>query len=473
MAKTTAAYAISLYYSLTTFLTLLLNLVSLANSGGLKITTLIHQNSPYFYPNLSSEETVKRLVLFQSHSSGNMQSRTPTSRTPPTSQRTPPRMRTPLTPTSRTPPTPQTTPISAHIDVQTYHYIVKVGIGTIPSTNPPYKEYHLQMDTGSSTVWMQCQGCTKCFDQTPPLFFPYTTSQSFATTGGRTDFPEPFNLTYTDKSTTSGILAHETFHLKSKSGNVMKIPRVLFGCGIVNNNMNFPKVNGHNRIVGVMGLGWDSPFLTSVNRKFFYYLLPLPLTTFQSYLTLGNTVPTPSVKIGRTPLQRRAGTKFYSLDMQGISLNNKRLNINANEFRLNIGTTIDTGCPVTRLVSRVFDVLKRDVEAYFLQRLKWFKKMNVSYGALELCYESSMMSQGFKSLSDITFHLASSNAEFVMKPQATSKVIGVQRLGKPSENVCLAMIKDPMMTIIGANSQTNQKIVIDTNKREMLFNLQD
>ncbi|CAA0840056.1 Eukaryotic aspartyl protease family protein [Striga hermonthica] len=388
MAKTTAAYAISLYYSPTIILiVLLLNLASLGNSG-------------------------------------NQQSRT-IPRTPPTpTQRTPPR--------TRTPPTPQTTPISAHIDVQTYHYIVKVGICTIPSTNPPYKEYYLHMDTGSSTVWMQCHGCTKCFDQTPPPF-PYRNSQSFANTGGRTGFPQPFNLTYADKSSTFGILAHETFHLKSKSGSVSKIPGVLFGCGMVNNNMNFEKVNGHNRIAGVMGLGWDSPFLTSISSKFSYCLSPLPLTTTsQSYLTFGNTTPTPSsVKIGRTPLQRRPGTKFYSLDMQGISLNKKRLNINANELRLNIGTVIDTGCPVTRLVARAFD----------------FAGDYVSPRGLE--------------------------CGLMMKPQAAFKVIGVQRLGKPSENVCLAMIKDPMMTIIGAQAQTNHKIVIDTDKREMLFNLQD
>ncbi|KAK4401806.1 Dynamin-related protein 3A [Sesamum angolense] len=55
------------------------------------------------------------------------------------------------------------------VDLQEFIYIVKIGIGTF-KTKPSFKEFYLDMDTGSCFTWMQCQGCKKCFKQKPKPF---------------------------------------------------------------------------------------------------------------------------------------------------------------------------------------------------------------------------------------------------------------------------------------------------------------
>ncbi|KAL0357005.1 UNVERIFIED_CONTAM: Dynamin-related protein 3A [Sesamum calycinum] len=55
------------------------------------------------------------------------------------------------------------------VDLQEFIYIVKIGIGTF-KTKPSFKEFYLDMDTGSCFTWMQCQGCKKCFKQKPKSF---------------------------------------------------------------------------------------------------------------------------------------------------------------------------------------------------------------------------------------------------------------------------------------------------------------
>ncbi|KAL0365228.1 UNVERIFIED_CONTAM: Dynamin-related protein 3A [Sesamum angustifolium] len=55
------------------------------------------------------------------------------------------------------------------VDLQEFIYIVKIGIGTF-KTKSSFKEFYLDMDTGSCFTWMQCQGCKKCFKQKPKPF---------------------------------------------------------------------------------------------------------------------------------------------------------------------------------------------------------------------------------------------------------------------------------------------------------------
>ncbi|XP_068309915.1 aspartic proteinase nepenthesin-2-like [Pyrus communis] len=47
-------------------------------------------------------------------------------------------------------------------------FLVEVGIGNFPTRTPKYVPYFLGFDTGSDTIWTQCEGCNRtghCFHQ--------------------------------------------------------------------------------------------------------------------------------------------------------------------------------------------------------------------------------------------------------------------------------------------------------------------
>lgn len=97
-------------------------------------------------------------------------------------------------------------------------YFVRIGVGS-----PPRSQY-MVIDSGSDIVWVQCQPCTRCYQQSDPVFDP-ADSSSFAgvscgsavcdrleNTGcnaGRCRY----EVSYGDGSYTKGTLALETLTL--------------------------------------------------------------------------------------------------------------------------------------------------------------------------------------------------------------------------------------------------------------------
>ncbi|GFP81613.1 aspartic proteinase nepenthesin-1 [Phtheirospermum japonicum] len=328
------------------------------------------------------------------------------------------------------------------------------------------------MDTGSSLVWLQCEGCTKCFDQTPKPF-PNQNSVSFRPILDR-NVPKPYNEIYADGSSTSGILARETFYLKSKSGKVSRIPNVRFGCGLHNDVSFKTKTNGNNKIAGTMGLGWkDSSFVgqtgPKTNGKFSYCLPLLSGKSSNTYLKFGDDSICLLKSTKKTPLYRINGTDPYFVDLQGISINKTRLKINPNVFAFNNssgpGCVIDTGTPYSRIKTAAFEILKQEMGNY-LSRVQGMKRISGGWSELELCYERGKEIRGFHNLPDVTFHLRGSKADFVMKPEAVFDVFSRNR-------VCLVMVRDDRMSIIGAHQQTNQRITYDIKKKQLVFYRQD
>ena len=62
---------------------------------------------------------------------------------------------------------------SGEYSLSLIEYVMKLYLGT------PEKKFILVMDTGSDLVWVQCQPCIRCYDQTGPLFDP-STSNSYS-----------------------------------------------------------------------------------------------------------------------------------------------------------------------------------------------------------------------------------------------------------------------------------------------------
>ncbi|GFP81615.1 aspartic proteinase nepenthesin-1 [Phtheirospermum japonicum] len=334
------------------------------------------------------------------------------------------------------------------------------------------------MDTGSDLVWMQCEGCTKCFDQTPKPF-PAKNSSSFRPILIKTT-PKPYNYTYADGSTTNGILGRETFYLRSKSGKLAKIPNIKFGCGL-HNDMPYKSLIIGNKIAGIMGLGWnDLSFVkqlgSKINGKFSYCLPLLSGKTSNSYLKFGDDCKCLLKSTKKTPLYRINGTSPYFVDLQGISINKTRLKINPNVFAFNNssgpGCIIDTGTPISRIKTPAFEILKQELEKH-ISRLKGLKRLSGCLGGLELCYERIKPEKGVDSLPEVTFHLRGSKADFVMKTDAVFKFFDRDRAVGSRERLCLAMVSDDMMSIIGSRQQVNQMMTYDIKKSLLIFYQRD
>ncbi|KAK6141316.1 hypothetical protein DH2020_024952 [Rehmannia glutinosa] len=364
--------------------------------------------------------------------------------------------------------------IRARVDVQFFHYIVKIGIGTFKS-KPPYKEYYLEMDTGSGLVWIQCDGCTKCFKQTPKPF-PKENSSSFHPILDENK-PLLYECTYQDGDSTNGMLARETFYLRTKTGGLAKMENIEFGCGL-HNVMKYGDYKS-NKIAGIMGLGWDDISLVKQlgpqTKGKFSYCLPVVSSgkTPSTYLRFGDDI-VHNKNSKSTPLYRRKKKSHYYVELQGISLDKTRLNIGPDVFAFKSnnrsGCMIDTGNPYSRIIAPAFDILKLELEKYF-SRLKGLKKIKGDLG-LELCYERSK-AEGFKNLPDITFHLQGSQADFVLKAESAFEVVSRFRLIGFREYFCLAMIRDKEMSIIGAHQQTNHRIIHDTKNKQLVFYPED
>ncbi|XP_011079736.2 aspartic proteinase nepenthesin-1-like [Sesamum indicum] len=361
------------------------------------------------------------------------------------------------------------------IDVQLFHYIVKVGIGTFKS-KPQYKEYHLEMDTGSNLVWIQCEGCTKCFKQTPKPF-PKEKSSSFHPILIK-NMPMTYECGYEDGASTRGVMARETFYLRSNSSGLATVKKLEFGCGLYN-NMQYGNYR-NNKIAGILGLGWDDPSfakqLSSHSKGKFSYCLPVvSKKTPSTYLRFGDDIAL-SKNSRSTPLYRTNISSSYRVDVQGISLNKSRLKINPKvfEFKNNGssgGCIIDSGTPYSRIITPAFDILKLELEKYF-SRFKNLKRIKANLG-LDLCYER-IKPEGFNNLPDLTFHLGGSQADFVMKPEAVFEVVPPSsRPIKSREYFCLAMVKNKKMSILGSHQQTNQRIIHDTMNKRLLFYQED
>ncbi|KAG8389432.1 hypothetical protein BUALT_Bualt02G0228900 [Buddleja alternifolia] len=431
-----------LLYSLVN-LVLILNDV-LVNSNGLTIR-LVHPDSPespFFQSNITHEERIKRSV-FQSNSHAKISS---------------------------------SLIIRPQIDVQLFQYVVKIGIGTFKS-KPPYKEYYLSMATGSSLTWLQCEGCTKCFMQTPKPF-PKEKSSSFhpLLTGNNS-----YNIEYHDNDTSHGVLARETFHFRSNTGVMTKIENIQFGCGLHNEMKHWDYKS--NKIAGTMGLGWGAfSFAKQIilqSKGKFSYCLPLVSGKDipKTYLRFGDDMQVRVRNRPKTTSLLKVGNKSpYYVELQGISINWTRLEIDPKVFALKDndssgGCTIDSGVAYSRIIGPAFDTLKLEMQKYF-SRFKSLKEVKGKLG-LDLCYERSKPER-FDNLPYVTFHFRGYGANFYMEPEAVFEVVRRQIFPvRTREYFCLAMVRSSTSSIIGSHQQTNQRIVYDTLDKKLIFSEED
>ncbi|KAL8060877.1 hypothetical protein ABFX02_02G053100 [Erythranthe guttata] len=366
--------------------------------------------------------------------------------------------------------------------MQEFLYMVKVGFGTFKS-NPPFREYYLDLDTGSTLTWMQCEGCSKCFDQTPNPF-PKNNSTSFHLVLDENKKPCPYSITYGDGTKTSGVVARETIHLNSNINTKKMVRDFVFGCGMVN-SLDYGE-HKNNRVAGIMGLGWGkNSFVNQIkeSKGIFSYCLPIfnlfTKSSPRTYLRFGDDISQITRNASTTKISKVNGNGAYYINMQGISIDKKRLNISKDVFALKFdaringyrgGCIIDSGTPYSRIVGPAYEKLIQGLESYF-SKDKNLKRVKTGNG-LDLCYVRGK-AEGFRNLPEVTFHLQGSKLGFVVRPEGVFEV-AKKPSNKSIEYFCLAMMRSKTQrSTLGAQQQMNQRIVYDTWKKKLVFHPED
>ncbi|XP_022139206.1 protein ASPARTIC PROTEASE IN GUARD CELL 2-like [Momordica charantia] len=131
-------------------------------------------------------------------------------------------------------------------------YFVRIGVGS-----PPRSQY-MVIDSGSDIVWVQCQPCSQCYQQSDPVFDPADSASFTGVSCGSSlcDRLENdagchagrcrYEVLYGDGSYTKGTLALETLTI----GEVV-VRDVAIGCGHTNQGMFIGAA-------GLLGLGGGS-----------------------------------------------------------------------------------------------------------------------------------------------------------------------------------------------------------------------
>ncbi|XP_074297295.1 protein ASPARTIC PROTEASE IN GUARD CELL 1-like [Silene latifolia] len=244
-------------------------------------------------------------------------------------------------------------------------YFTRIGVGQ------PLRDVYVIIDTGSDISWVQCEPCSHCYTQSNPIFDPKRSStfKSIPCNSSTCDALDVsdcrlgqclYEVSYGDGSYTSGNFVTETITFDGGRS----INNLAVGCG--HNNDGYFAGAG-----GLLGLGGGPLSLPSqINASFFSYCLVDRDSTAASTLELVNTntnsettQTNSNITSVTAPLVRNHMLDtFYYLGLTGFTVGGNVLEIPATSFQIDRqgsgGMIIDSGTAVTRLESRVYELLR-------------------------------------------------------------------------------------------------------------------
>ncbi|CAH2073189.1 unnamed protein product [Thlaspi arvense] len=328
-------------------------------------------------------------------------------------------------------------------------YLVTVGIGT------PKHNLSLFFDTGSDLTWTQCEPClVRCYSQVEPIFNPFSSS-SYANVscsspvcasliigglhGNCSTSPDClYGIRYGDGSFSSGFLATDKFTLTTSD----VFDGVNFGCS-ENNEGLF--VGG----AGLLGLGRGNLSFPSQTKNtyhnIFSYCLPSSPDKIGD-LTFGSAGISNDVKY--TPISSAPGATFYGIDIEGITVGGKKLDIPLTVFSTP-GAIIDSGTVITHLPPRAYEELRTA-----------FKAKMTNYTAapspplLDTCYDFTGLETVY--IPTISFSF-SGDTDVELDPTGILYNITISQ-------VCLAFagnVNDDSVAIFGNVQQKTLQVVYD------------
>ncbi|XAR57630.1 Nepenthesin [Bertholletia excelsa] len=338
-------------------------------------------------------------------------------------------------------------------------YLMKLSIGS-----PPV-EVLAFADTGSDLVWIQCEPCpqSECYPQDAPLFNP-TKSSTYVDLSCDSKFCQvlpsrsrdcsisdnkcQYIYRYGDQSYTSGALATDTFTFDSTDGSVASFPNSAFGCGH-NNEGTFTR-----RSSGLVGLGGGPLSLISqlgsqIEQRFSYCLLPRTVNS-ASKLKFGSDAILTGPGVVSTPILSDSSSTFYSLNLEGVSVEDKK--ITYSQTGADKGIIIDSGTTLTLFESSFYDELEAAVaEKINLEPVQY-------QGGYKLCYQSS-----FDNIPEIkvVFHFEGADVE--LKKLNLFRTIS-------GDLTCFTMIPTNVgISIYGNWAQMNFQVEYDLAEKKVSF----
>lgn len=251
-------------------------------------------------------------------------------------------------------------------------YYTKLTIGTPP------KDYHVQVDTGSDILWVNCAGCRRCPSKSS-LGIDLTLYDLKASASGKTvscdqDFctdmfnapysdcrvgaPCEYQVTYGDGSSTSGYFVKDFIHFDQVSGNLKTTSMngsIAFGCS---SSQSGELGSSTQAVDGIIGFGQANSSLISQLaisgkvKKVFAHCLDG--NNGGGIFAIGQVV---QPKVKSTPLV--PNEPHYNVVMKGIEVNGKALDIPTTIFDAgsNRGTIIDSGTTLAYLPNKVYNAL--------------------------------------------------------------------------------------------------------------------
>ncbi|XP_030540752.1 aspartic proteinase 36-like [Rhodamnia argentea] len=258
-------------------------------------------------------------------------------------------------------------------------YFAKIGIGT------PSKDYYVQVDTGSDTLWVNCIGCDKCPTKSDlgvdlTLYDPkgsssadlITCDQDFCTStyhtllpGCKPDLLCEYKITYGDGSSTTGYFVEDNVHLDQVTGNLRSSPMnssVIFGCAA---KQSGGLGTSSEALDGIIGFGQaNSSMLSQLAssgkvKKVFAHCLDS--VHGGGIFTIGEVV---EPKVNTTPLvpnQAHYNVVMKAVEVGGDVLELTRKSIfDSGDER---GTIIDSGTTLAYLPGDVYNPLMEKIMA--------------------------------------------------------------------------------------------------------------
>ncbi|WVZ02573.1 hypothetical protein V8G54_023379 [Vigna mungo] len=332
-------------------------------------------------------------------------------------------------------------------------YVMSYSVGT-----PEFQVFGI-VDTGSDIVWMQCQPCKTCYDQTTPIFNPsksttYETlpcsSTSCKSVSDNSCYSHKkknceYSIFYEDGRYSQGDLGLETLTLGSTIGSSVKFPRTVIGCG---RNNSF---SSEEKSSGIVGLGQGSLSLisqlsSSVGGKFSYCLAPID--NIASKLSFGDAAVVSGNGTVSTPMTYHG---HYYLTLEALSVGKNRIKFGKSNGEGNI--IIDSGTTLTLLPDDVYSKL----ESAVAHEVK-LKRVKDPWKQLSLCYKGA-----FHELHApvITLHF-SGDADVKL-------TVDNSFIDSGDEVVCFAFMASKTFSIFGNFAQKNMLVGYDLQKKTVSF----
>ncbi|KAG6547189.1 hypothetical protein Mapa_011441 [Marchantia paleacea] len=362
-----------------------------------------------------------------------------------------------------TPGPPLRSPIISGLTQGSGEYFTKISFGS------PSSDVLVTIDTGSDLLWIQCHPCDKCYVQVGPIFNPaesdtydpihcYSEACENLAHSKCSGVTCQYDVSYGDGSFTTGEFARETLTLNNTKSKPFMIHDFYFGCGHDNEGLFIASA-------GLLGLGrGDLSFPSQLSRVLsprFSYCLTDRFTTdsgaSESYLYFGEP-ETSHMKF--TPLLHNpAAPTFYYVQLTGISVAKKELQIPTSEFEMDSagrgGVIMDTGTSVSRLPTVAYKAMRDE----FRSKMQNLDLVNVPGQDL---FDTCFRIEQDEEVPIITLHF-SNDVDMVLPPD--NVLIPVDESG---ELFCLAFAGSDgraNLSIIGNVQQQGFRIEFDLSAK--------